>query len=104
MINIELITTIISIALRITGSVLAYLAKKNDKAKKHYETFIDIENRIKSLMVDAEGYYKNGDQKKKYVLSSSHAFLSQNNINISDEQLNIMIETVISLTKTINNK
>lgn len=44
-------------------------------------------------MINAEGYYKNGEQKKKYVLSSIHAFLSQNNISISDEQLDEMIES-----------
>lgn len=100
--NLELVTTIISIILTIFGSVLGFIAKRNDKAKKYYEGFIEVQEKIKELCVVAESSYTNGDQKKKYVVTSTHVFLKELNISISDEKINTIIESVINLSKKIN--
>ncbi|WP_157869967.1 phage holin, LLH family [Paracholeplasma brassicae] len=53
-------------------------------------------------MINAEGYYTSGEQKKKYVLSNIQSFLKQNNISISDEVIDAIIESVIKVSKSIN--
>lgn len=77
--NPELVTTIISIILSIISAVLGYLSKKN-----------------------AEANYKKGDQKKKYVIANISIYLKENNINIPEEVINKIIESIISISKSIN--
>ena len=100
--NTELIVSIISILLIVVSSVLGLVAKHNNKGKKYYEGFVKVEEQIKKLMINAEGYYASGEQKKKYVVSNIQSFLNQNNINISDEVIDTIIESVINLSKNIN--
>lgn len=102
--NLELITTIISIVVTLIGSVLGYLAKKNDKAKKYYEAFIEVESKVKEFCIAAEGIYKSGDQKKKYVIASINKYLNDNDIKVENEQIEQIIESVILVSKNINNK
>ncbi len=52
----------------------------------------------------AEGIYKNGDQKKKYVVASINKYLNDHNIKVSDEQINHAIESVIEISKNVNKK
>ncbi len=42
--------------------------------------------------------------KKKYVVSSINSFLIENNLNVDDEIIEQIIEGIITITKTINNK
>lgn len=98
----ELITTIISIVLSIVSAVLCYFSNKNAKVKKYYETFIKVEEKIKELCILAENNYKNGEQKKKYVIAHIGAFLTQENLAIEEEVINQIIESVISVSKNIN--
>ena len=100
--NPELVTTIISIVLSIISAVLGYLSKKNAKAKKYYESYLKVEAKIKELCIIAEDNYKKGDQKKKYVIANISIYLKDNNINISEEVINKIIESVISISKNIN--
>ena len=100
--NPELVTTIISIVLSIISAVLGYLSKKNAKAKKYYESYLKVETRIKELCIIAEANYKMGDQKKKYVIANISIYLKENNINLPEEVINKIIESVISISKNIN--
>lgn len=100
--NLELVTTIISILLTVVGTVLGYFAKKNDKAKKYYETFIEVESKIKELCIAAETIYTKGEQKKKYVVASIHAFLDEKKIHIENDKIESIIESFIDITKKIN--
>lgn len=102
--NPEVITTIISIILSVVSAVLGYLSKKNAKVKKYYETFIKVEEKIKELCILAEANYKSGDQKKKYVIANIGVILAKENLSIEDEVINQIIESVISISKNINNK
>lgn len=102
--NPELVTTIISLILTIVSAVLGYLSKKNAKVKKYYETFIKVEEKIKELCILAEANYKSGDQKKKYVIANIGVILAKENLSIEDEVINQIIESVISISKNINNK
>lgn len=100
--NPELVTTIISIVLSITSAALGYLSKKNAKAKKYYQSYLKVETKIKELCVIAEANYKKGDQKKKYVIANISIYLKENNINLPEEVINKIIESVISISKNIN--
>jgi len=102
--NPEVVTTIISLILTIVSAVLGYLSKKNAKVKKYYETFIKVEEKIKELCILAEANYKSGDQKKKYVIANIGVILAKENLSIEDEVINQIIESVISISKNINNK
>ncbi len=101
--NPELVTTIISVILSVVSAVLGYLSKNNAKVKKYYETFIKVEEKIKELCIVAEANYKNGNQKKKYVITHIGLFLAKGNLQIEDEVINQIIESVISISKNINN-
>lgn len=98
----ELVTTIISIVLSIISAALGYLSKKNAKAKKYYESYLKVEAKIKELCIIAEDNYKKGEQKKKYVITNISIYLKDNNINIPEEVINKIIESIISISKSIN--
>lgn len=66
----------------LVSDILGLVAKHNSKVKKYYEGFVKVEEQIKKLMINAEGYYTSGEQKKKHVVSNIQSFLNQNNINI----------------------
>ena len=66
--NPELIITIVTIVLTIISSILGFFLSRNEKTKKHYETYLKIENKVKELMIVAEKHYQKGDQKKKYEI------------------------------------
>jgi hypothetical protein len=100
--NVELITTIITSVLTIVGAVLGVLATKSEKAKKFYKTYIEVEKKVKELCIVAESSYKDGDKKKKYVISSITTYLKQNDIEFDLESIDGMIESVISISKKIN--
>lgn len=100
--NPDLVTTIVTIILTFISAVLGFLSKKNAKAKAYYESFIKVEEKIKELCILAEKYYKKGDQKKKYVITNISIFLMDNNIQIKEEIINQIIESVISISKSIN--
>jgi len=102
--NSELIITIITIIFTVISSILGYFLKKNEKTKKYYETYQIIEAKIKELCVVAEAAYTDGAMKKKYVVSSINSFLIENNLNVDDEIIEQIIEGIITITKTINNK
>lgn len=73
-----------------------------NKSKEFYKTYIEIENKIKELCILAESNYKDGAQKKKYVLNAIKIFITNNNINFDEEKLSDIIEKVIDITKKIN--
>jgi len=102
--NPDLVTTIVTIILSVISAVFGFLSKKNEKAKKYYEAYIEVEEKIKELCILAEKHYKKGDQKKKYVIAHIGAFLTQENLAIEEEVINQIIESVISVSKNINNK
>lgn len=101
--NPELIITIVTVVLTVISSILGFFASKSEKAKKYYENYLKVEKKIKELCVIAEANYKNGDQKKKYVISSINTFLTENNIQFDIGLIEDMIESIIKLTKSINN-
>src|SRR5690554_1807870 len=100
--NPDLVTTIVTIILTFIFAVLGFLSKKNAEAKIYYESFIKVEEKIKELCILAEKYYKKGDQKKKCVITNISIFLMDNNIQIKEEIINQIIESVISISKSIN--
>lgn len=100
--KLELITTIISIALTVITTGLGILSKYNAKAKKFYESYIKVEEEIKKLCIIAESSYKDGEKKKKYVLSQIAMYTKKNNINLDNDELNNIIESVINVSKSIN--
>lgn len=101
--NPELITTSISVILSVVSAVLGYLSKKNAKVKKYYETFIKVEEKIKELCIIAEANYKKGDQKKKYVITNIGIYLAEEKLQVDEAVVNQIIESVISISKNINN-
>jgi len=102
--NIDIITTIVSIALTIISVILGYLSKKNTKAKKYYESFLKVEEKIKELCITAEKNYEKSEQKKKYVLAATHQYLLDNKFEISEEKINKIIESIIDISNNINKK
>jgi hypothetical protein len=100
--NLELVTTILSIVLTIGGSILGLIAKRSEKAKRYYEAYIDVERKIKELSIQAEKNYQNGDQKKKYVLSNIHTYMSKMKVNVNESEINGIIESIIDISKQIN--
>lgn len=71
---------------------------------KHYEAYLKVEAKIKELIIIAEENYDTGDKRKKYVISCINVFLEENGINIENKIIDDMIETLISLTKKVNQK
>lgn len=102
--NPELVVTIVTVILTAISTILGYIASKNEKAKKYYQAYIKVEDKVRELCTIAENNYKNGDQKKKYVIANVNTFLVENNINFDIELVANMIESIIKLTKSINNK
>jgi len=101
--NPELLVTIITIILTMVSLILGFFASKNRKVKKYYETYLKVEKKVKDLCVFAELNYKKGENKKKYVLSNINCFLIANNIAFDIKIVENMIESLIKLTKSINN-
>ena len=100
--NPELIITIVTSVLTIIGLALGILATKSEKAKKFYKAYVEVEKKIKELIVFAEQNYKKGVQKKKYVLTYIKAYLKEHNINFDLNIIDDMIESLIEITKKIN--
>ncbi|HHU59432.1 TPA: hypothetical protein GXZ34_00710, partial [bacterium] len=92
--NPELVVTIITTVLTIVSALLGFLATKNEKVKRYYKRYVEIEKLVKELCVIAEANYKNGDQKKKYVISSINTFLTENNIEFDIGLIEDMIESI----------
>lgn len=102
--NPEIVITIVTVVLTIISTILGLFASKNEKAKKYYQAYIKVEEKIRELCTIAENNYKNGDQKKKYVIANINTFLIENKIDFDIELVTDMIESIIKLTKSINNK
>ena len=100
--NPELVVTIITTVLTIVSAVLGFLASKNEKAKKFYKTYVEIEKVIKELCIVAENNYTDGSKKKIYVISSVNKYLKDNNLTFDSKLIEDIIETLISVTKKIN--
>ncbi len=98
----EIIITVVSIVFTFISSILGYFLSKNEKAKKYYETYLKVEEKIKELIVVAENRYDKGEQKKKYVLSGIITFLKMNKIELDNKIIEDMIESLIDITKKIN--
>ena len=102
--NPEIVITIVTVVLTIISTILGLLASKNEKAKKYYQAYIEVEEKIRELCTIAENNYKNGDQKKKYVIANINTFLVESKIDFDIGLVTDMIESIIKLTKSINNK
>lgn len=100
--NQEIIITIVTIVLTSLSTVLGFFLKRNEKTKKYYEAYLKVEAKIKELIIIAEENYDTGDKRKKYVISCINVFLEENGINIENKIIDDMIETLISLTKKVN--
>ena len=100
--NPELVVTIITTVLTIVSAVLGFLATKNEKVKRYYKRYVEIEKLVKELCVIAENNYTDGSKKKKYVIASVNTYLKQNNIKFDMQLIDKMIETVIDVSKNIN--
>lgn len=99
----EIIITIVTIVLTSLSTVLGFFLNRNEKTKKYYEVYLKVEAKIKELII-AEENYDTGDKRKKYVISCINVFLEENGINIENKIIDDMIETLISLTKKVNQK
>ncbi len=53
-------------------------------------------------MVIAENNYKNGEKKKKYVISNITIFFKENKIDFDFDLVEEIIESIIKITKVIN--
>lgn len=102
--NQEIIITIVTIVLTSLSTVLGFFLNRNEKTKKYYEAYLKVEAKIKELIIIAEENYDTGDKRKKYVISCINVFLEENGINIENKIIDDMIETLISLTKKVNQK
>lgn len=100
--NQEIIITIVSIVFAFISSILGFFLSRNEKTKKHYETYLKVEEKVRELIVIAEKRYKNGGQKKKYVLAGITTFLKMNKIELDKKIIDDMIESLIEITKQIN--
>lgn len=98
----EIIITVVSIVFTFISSILGYFLSKNEKAKKYYETYLKVEEKIKELIVVAENRYDKGEQKKKYVLAGITTFIKMNKIELDKNTIDSMIESMITITKQIN--
>lgn len=89
--NIEII---IKIVIPIIGAIITYLIVPFLREKTTKEQRGNIEFWVRIAVNAAEQIYKekgHGKQKKEYVLD----FLSSKNINISEQQLDLLIEAAV---------
>lgn len=100
--NPELVITLITTVLTVVSAVLGIIASKNEKAKKYYKTYVELEKIIKELCIVAEQNYKDGSKKKKYVLVNVNTYLKKNNIEFDLNLIEEIIESLIKITKKIN--
>ena len=96
------ILTIVSSILGLVSVAFGIVINVINKSKEFYKTYIEIENKIKELCILAESNYKDGAQKKKYVLNAIKVFITENNIKFDEGKLSDIIEKVIDITKKIN--
>ena len=71
------------------------------KSKKNKKKEL-VEEKVLLFIQEAETLFSNGIIKKEFVLDSINKYLKEKNIKYEEEQLEQLIEKIISLSKTIN--
>ncbi len=105
--DIKLYLSIIVFVLGLLTSIISIIVKytKNSKAKKNLQNVLSIIEDLIPLIEEAEKFTAySGEEKKEYVISRIIRNLSNNNIEINEEQINQMIEKLVGFSKEVNYK
>ena len=93
----------ILVVLTTLSTYLIKLVSKMKEVKKLKNKEISLVE-IKELMSEAEKLFTLGTEKKKYVIEKMKIFTKDNKIKFNKEEVSLMIEELVILTKQINNK
>lgn len=90
--------------LAVVFSVAQFIYNKIKGSKSKFLTnFMGLLNEISTSLGFAEQMTKlKGEQKKEFAQKTIATYCENKNIKISEEQLNLAIETLISLSKKVN--
>lgn len=105
--DIKLYLSIIVFILGLLTSIISIIVKytKNSKAKKNLQKVLSIIEDLIPLIEEAEKFTAySGEEKKEYVISRIIRNLSNNNIEINEEQIKEMIEKLVGFSKEVNYK
>lgn len=99
--NGQLFTQIILGIITIIGAIVTYYIVpllKSKMGETEYAKFIDF---VTKLVRSANQIYDNNDEKKKYVLNYSLAWLQTHKIDLTEEQVNAIIEGLVNEVKKL---
>lgn len=96
----NIIAVLSLISLIISVIIIIIKAKKNGNIKG----ILDLVNLIPNLVVQAEKLFGkgNGTAKLNYVLTELRVYALEHNISVTNEDLKIQVESVVSATNQVN--
>lgn len=101
--NSELFTQILMGIITIIGAIVTYYVVpllKSKMGEAEYAKFIDF---VKKLVRAANQVYDDNNEKKEYVKNQALAWLQVNKIDLSDEQVEAIIEGLVNEVKKFDN-
>lgn len=99
--TLENVVTILSLISLLASIVIIFIkAKKNGNIKG----ILDLVHLIPNLVVQAEKLFGkgNGTAKLNYVLTELRVYALEHNISVTNEELKIQVESVVSATNQVN--
>ena len=103
--NIRTLLSILGAGLTFLVSFLTVIIKliKNTKAKRKASNLLSLINELIPLIEEAEDFINyTGIEKKAYVETRVEKILNENKNNVSAEDIDNTIESLIDLTKKVN--
>ena len=103
--DIRTLLSILGAGLTFLVSFLTVIVKliKNTKAKRKASNLLSLINELIPLIEEAEDFINyTGIEKKAYVETRVEKILNENKNNVSAEDINNTIESLIDLTKKVN--
>lgn len=99
--TLENIVTILSLVALVVSLIITIVkAKKNGNIKG----ILDLVSLIPNLVVQAESLFGkgNGTAKLNYVLTELRVYALEHNISVTNDELKIQVESVVSATNQVN--
>lgn len=86
------------------SAILGIWATISTRGKTWLNKYNQLKTQIEKYMVDAEGLFTEGEEKKKYVIRLALTFAQDIGIHVDEQAIGDIIESIILITKGINNK
>lgn len=78
---------------------------KNSKAKKILETSVKIAEAVQPYIIEAEKFINyTGEEKKSFVMTKANQYAIDNKLKFNVEEVSKQVETLVALTKQVNQR